>query len=417
MRKILKDESGALIIAAIVSILIIAIFTPMVLMYVQNEARWATKQKQSTTAFHLAEAALDRGVWKLKEKSSNWTDAEAGTVIAGYDNDQVYTDIAGGSYKIKFSSGPIAGEVTVVGKAIDQSSNELRAIQGIYQAGAGDFAIQAKNTSSFGAATNVEWGPVVGKNSITTGSDTHPRFFSGGNISPNDINGNASPNSDYIQWWSYKQDLPADPQINFTYYKGLAQGYGTSSDPDCGTYYKTGNFTFKGCTDSGQKVFYVTGDCDFQSGSGGNYIRGDVLCLGDLGITGNGGGYQNIVATVPATAWQEYGNDWAYYKTNFDPTCPYATYAAASSAGYLCSGKTYTISGALLWGFLYTGGSQGLTGGGNARILGTLISANNTSMSTSNCTLYFDPDVASNVKLSNVIISRLSWKELAMQSW
>jgi hypothetical protein len=411
----LKNENGFTLMMAITIILVLAIAVPSIVSLVRQETKETVRNQRSATAFNLAEAGIDQGIWKLQESVDVWNAAKAATPITGYTGTTTYSltfaSGDGGLYSVRFSSGPIAGEVTVTAKGRDSSTQEIRSIVAVVEESAeGEFAIQAKNTSSFGASTNVEWGPVIGRTSIDTGSKPHPRMMSAGNVTPNDTNGSTDPNTDNIQWWSYKQDLPSDPDIDLSSYKTLAQGYGTSADADCGSYYKTGNFTFRGCTDSGGKVFYVEGNCAFQSGSGGNYIKGDVICTGDFSITGNGGGYYVANASVPSVAWKEYGNDWTFYKTTYDPTCPHATYAAAVAADYAPTGLTYSTE-RLIHGFIYTGGSQGLTGGGNARLIGALYSANNTSMTTSNCTLYFDPDVASSIKKNNVIIATKSWKE------
>ncbi|HOW27717.1 MAG TPA: pilus assembly PilX N-terminal domain-containing protein [Elusimicrobiota bacterium] len=420
-----NKESGFTLVMAIIVMLVLAIMVPTVIKLVRQEAKETVKVTRSSTAFHLAEAGIDQGIWKLQESIDMWNSVKAGGTVEGYNGDtQFATSFAsgrGGNYTIRYTAGPGSDEVTILAKGRDSSSQELRAIQCVMtESGAGEFAIQAKNTSSFGAATNVELGPVIARTSIDSGSKSHPRFMSAGNISPNDTStpASADPNTDGIQWWSFKQDLPPLPLIDTEYYRVLAEGYGTSADPQCGDYKKTGNFTFKGCKDGGGKVFYVTGDVDFQSGSGGNYIVGDVICLGNFGITGNGGA-DGPSTTIPVgeTAWKEYGNDWAFYKAAYDPTCPHATYASAVTANYEPTGLTKTLSGWLIHGFIYTGGSQGLTGGGNAILIGSLYSANNTSMSTSNCTLYYDPGTSSTIHTTNVIISRKSWKEVTGQSW
>jgi Tfp pilus assembly protein PilX len=421
LKRLAKDERGFTLMMAIFIIMVLTITIPAIITLVRQDSKETVRSARSASAFHLAEAGIDQGIWKLQESVDVWNAALAGTAISGYTGSDLYSMTFakgdGGQYNITFSSGPDSGEVTILAKARESTNNEIRAIQAVVEQGAGgEFAIQAKNTSSFGAATNVEWGPVIGRTSITSGSKAHPRMMSAGNITPNDTSGSADPNTDSVQWWSYKQDLPAEPEIDLTSYKEDAVAAGTSADSDCGVYYKTSAFNFRGCTDATGSVFYVEGNCNFQTGSGGNYIKGDVICTGDFSVTGNGGGYYVMTATVPSQAWVEYGNDWSFYKTTYDPSCPHATYAAATNANYEPTGLTYDIE-VLIHGFVYTGGSQGLTGGGNAKIVGALYSANNTNMSTSNCTLFFDPDVSESIRTTNVIISRKSWKEVTGQSF
>lgn len=429
-REIWRNERGQTLMMAFMVVLVLSILVPMLVSWTRQESKETVKVRRSATAFHLAEAGVDQGIWKLQESANIWELAQTTTVISGYEGATVYSmtfaDGRGGNYTIGFSSGPNSGEVTILAKGRDSSTQEIRAIQCVMQEGsAGEFAIEAKNTSSFGAATNVEWGPVIAKGSISSGSKLHPRMMSAGIISPNDTNGSTDPNTDGIQWWSYKQDLPPDPEIDFDFYKSSAQGAGATPSNGCGNnnsggarnYYQTSAANFKGCDDQSGNVYYIEGNCNFNSGAGGNYIVGDIICTGDLGITGNGGGDGVVNAPVPSQAWVEYGNDWSFYTTNFDTACPHGTYAAAQAADYNPTNRSYHIDDLLIHGFIYTGGSQGLTGGGNARIWGALYSANNTSLSTSNCTLYYDPAVAASIRTTNVIISRKSWKEVAGASW
>jgi hypothetical protein len=421
-----SGERGSLLVLSIIILLALSISIPALVNWVRQETKDTVKVKRSSTAFHLAEAGVDQGIWKLQESQTTWSDAKAASAISGYDGNTeyhlVFQDGTTGYYRISFSSGPSAGQVTVQSKGRDPSTREVRTIQAILgEGGLGTFAIQAKETSSFGAATSVEWGPVISGTIINSGNKDHPRLLSASDVTPDDGNGSAEPNSDGIQWWSYKPDLPPAPEIDFAFYQTSATNSGSAPN-GCGsnsgaTYYRAGNATFRGCTDSSSRAYYITGNCNFASGGGGNRIVADIICLGDLSVTGNGGGSLTETLDVPPEAWLEYGNDWAYYKANFDTSCPHATYADAQAANYAPTGLTKSVSNIVVHGFLYTGGSQGLTGGGNGVLVGALYSANNASLSTSNCTLYYDPENAADVRTTNVILSRESWKEVAGSTW
>jgi Tfp pilus assembly protein PilX len=425
-RRFHRNEKGSLLVMSIIILLVMTISIPAMVNWVRQETKDTVKIKRSTAAFHLAEAGVDQGIWKLQESQTTWTAAKNATAIADYDGSTQFSltlnNGKSGKYTVRFSSGPSTGQVTILAKGRDDSTKEIRAIQAVMEEnGAGEYSIQAKKTSSFGAATSVEWGPIMSKVSIDSGGKNHPRLLSAGDVTGKDTNAGAAPNTDSIQWWSYKTDLPPDPSIDFVAYQASATASGSAPD-GCGndassTYYRAGNATFKGCTDMTQQVYYITGNCDFASGSGGNQIKADIICLGDLGVSGNGGGNMTETLSVPSEAWKEYGNDWTYYTTNFDPACPHATFAAAAAADYAPTGLTKSVSDIVVHGFLYSGGSQGLTGGGNGVLVGTLYSANNASLTTSNCTLYYDPVSASSVQTTNVIITRASWKELAGQSF
>jgi hypothetical protein len=427
-----------MLVLSVIILLVLALSVPALINWVRQETKDTVHVKRSSTAFHLAEAGMDQGMWKLQESQQTWEAAKAGTLVTGYNGATEYAlsfkDNTTGHYRITFTPGPGAGEVTVLSKGQDPSTKEVRAIQAVFsQSGAGTFAIRTKENATFGANTEVEWGPIISKNIISTGGKGHPRFMTSSNISPNDTNGAAEPNTDGVQWWSYKTDLPPEPEIDFEFYKASATYYGTaagSAPSGCGngggsSYYRVGNATFQGCNDLSGKVYYVTGECSFTTGPGTNRLKGTIICLGRVNIHGNGDGALDLIdQPVPAEAWLEYGNDWPYYVTepgpdgDFDPLCPHATFTDAKNANYAATGVTYDIQDAFFHGFLYAGGTGfSLTGGGGSVMVGAVYSNSDTTIATSGFTIYYDPVVAEEIKTTNVIITRESWKEIAGLSW
>jgi len=411
----LKSSSGQVMSAGLIALMVLMVMVPVLVNYVNREATWSVKEKRTTTAFHLADAAVERGRWKiLQNPVANWNATSTGTIV-GYNFDQAYSDVTGGYYAIRISSDSTnASNRIIEGVGKDSSSNEVRKVHMVLQdQSLGNFATRANQTVGVGAATNVEWGDVVAGISINTGGRLHPRFYSAAHITPQD-GGVTTPQTDNIQWWSYYA-VPPSPGIDFSFYSSSALNSG--ADPCGGSYYTTGSRTFQGCTDTSNNTYYITGDLTFASGAGGNFIQGSVVCLGNITFQGNGGsnnpsGVYN--ATVPPTAWKDYGNDWGTYTGTYDPAPPAPlTYAAAVSSNYLApSSLTYPLSGVLVHGFLYTGGSQGLNGGGNGRIHGVLYSNVNTIITSSNFTIYYDAQVNAAIRTSGLVLVQVGWYEV-----
>jgi Tfp pilus assembly protein PilX len=88
--------AGQVLVGAILVVSVLLLIVPLMVQWSRQEARWSVKQQKSTVAFNLADAAIDRGMWKLKSSTSCWAQAAVGTVQAGYNFDTVYTDIEGG---------------------------------------------------------------------------------------------------------------------------------------------------------------------------------------------------------------------------------------------------------------------------------------------------------------------------------
>ena len=72
----------------------------------QRDTTWAVKNQKTVTAVNIAETGLDRAIWYLQSTTTTWSAAAAGGVLTGYNFDKTYSDVPGGQYRIKFSSGP-----------------------------------------------------------------------------------------------------------------------------------------------------------------------------------------------------------------------------------------------------------------------------------------------------------------------
>jgi len=407
----------------IVVLLFLMLMFPTMNMFVENEGKWSVKEKKATAAFHLAEAGVDRARWKLVENSDMWTIVSTGT-LPGYNFDKVYSDVGGGSYTIKISSDAVDADkriVESVGK--DSTGNEIRRIRAILiNDNSAEFATRAVNmVSNTGGNDHIELGPVISGNSIDATGRTFPRYFSAGHVTPQD-GGSTVASTDNVYWWSY-YDIPPMPDIKFSVYKSSAEkqwtDYGIAAPNGCGNgtssrYYHVGNAEFKGCHDTTGRTYYITGDVTFKAGGGGNFIRGTVIMLGNFIISGDGGSDGSYSARLPPEAWKEYGMDWAHYKNTFESA--YADtpvdYATAVDNNYLATNKTYPLSSVMVHGFLYTGGSQGLVGGGNCNVNGVLLSNNNATMGTSTMGIYYDDQIAAGIQIQGVNIKLHSWYEV-----
>jgi len=64
-----QNESGQMLAIALGIVLLLLIIVPNLVKMVQTESRQTDKQRKSTIAFNIAETAVERGMWKLKEST------------------------------------------------------------------------------------------------------------------------------------------------------------------------------------------------------------------------------------------------------------------------------------------------------------------------------------------------------------
>jgi len=458
------------------SLVVLLIAIPMMDRYVKNEAKFSVKERKSTLAFHLAEAGLDRGYWKIKENDTNWTTLATGGTITGYDNDVVYTDVRGGSYKIKMQQGATNLEVWITATGKDHSNNEFRAIKAVYTRAGVAAAVQAASVAS-GGNVNVHWGPMMSTSGMVLkggSNELYPRKYARSSITssggyadrdndPNAPNKGPKTVDPHIEWWSYNES-PGVPDIltpDTSYYITLAKSQtctpaGVSPAGSC---YYTGNYTggsaIGGLVDttctvgSDPKVRFFTGNVDFKSNK---YFCGVLIVLGNMSFVAGGKSPEgDVTANPPSTAWKEYQvnvpmhngaseaglmKDWNYDAAGAHPgACgggPHGDTAAEDEypgdAGYhtvspynFKTGRVATGSLGLptgtgkelsFKGYIYVGGTFDNAGGG--RIFGSVQVAGAGGM-TGGGDIFYDDGL--NIKYLNVNITRSSWYEVTPVSF
>lgn len=418
-----RTPSGQILVGAVLMLMALLILVPAMVLYVRYESNWTVKEARTTSAFHLAEAATERGYWRISQS----TIPTQIIPIAGYSFDKSYSDVSSGTYAISIGS-DANKNIIVTGVGRDLLKSEVRAIQVVYQTSSPIssvlYSVEENEVSGSGT---IEWGPMYSQTQINMGGSplTYPRLYSPGTISTYAPDCGATPPcTDSLHYWACGCAPYIPPiQPNFAYYKALAQGYGaapahcnTNGSGNNPSYYRTDDGNFKGCTDTSGKVYYVeNGSVTFDPGSGGNYVVGTIIVVGGHGLKLHGSaGSGAYSAAVPPNAWKEYGlnpTTWAHYKT-FDAGAP-ANFPGLS--GSYQAATTYPLTNVLLHGFLYSDGELEFTGSGNTVIHGAFHTANEIIVN-SNITVYYDANL--NVATQGQsTYTRTSWKELLNQGW
>jgi hypothetical protein len=451
-------ESGQ-VVAGVLAVLAVAlVLVPLMVFFVLNESRWTAKQAESTKAFHLAEAGTEKGYLVLTQSSQTWVSLMKGGAaasIAGYHFDKEYADVSGGSYKISITSGPQAGQATLIAAGYDNLRKEVRGIKAVYSnAQMSDNAIFGVTGVNIGGKVQVEWGSILSPNRITPlyasdNTKTWPQLWSAGSITGLDSDPNP-PNCDGPDccWWhAYQADLPASPVIDLNYYASQAKAASAakfncptaSNDtnnapsncdsglPDC-CYYQ-GPTTFKGANITGGATVYVNGDLQIDSSGGGSYVEGSLLVMGNFtASSGNfGAGPNKFQLKMPPNAWKQYCEPtyaWPHYLDAFDANAP-ASFPGLNSKGYsspaMCSDLTKCQSSQVFSnGLLYVQGYVSATGGGGGTdFYGVMYVLGQSTMTDSSdkSTFYYNADAAKGLQLTKIMLYRESWNEVVLKKF
>jgi hypothetical protein len=119
----------------------------------------------------------------------------------------------------------------------------------------------------------------------------------------------------------------------------------------------------------------------------------------------------NRTPTLPRTAWKQYCNDWAHYRT-FDAAAA-AAFPGVNSSYKSDASLTFTSKKISVEGLLYVNGSF-LTGGGGgqADVYGTMLVVGSSTMTNnSGVVVYFNEQAGKNVQWTRVVLVRQSWQD------
>lgn len=419
-----RDEKGQMLVPILAILVILGIMLPLFVIWVEREAVWTVKEQKSVTAFNLAEAGLERGLWTIKISTSNWTQIKNGTPLAGYYFDSVYDDIIGGQYRIRITSGPLENEITIVSEGRTIQPPENRAIKAIYARKAFDNAISVDGAMQWKPGLIIHWGPVVSYNAITqTPSDWYPRKVSKGRIVGRDTNPDP-PNTDNIEYWAY-EDLGSPPKIDLDYYINVASFSRIPVDTGTGAILKKTGNTNAVATPPGSGIFLAANNnggikierkggssnkYDFRSSTSVIYCDGTIsvgndvflkvlalVSVGDMNFDAQG---INYTANVPSGAGLEYVKKKVV-------TSSY-TYPGEATGAYVIGSQSPGIRPCGMHGFLYCGGSMGNSG--NSSLLGAAYVK--TDITMNNFTVFYDTGIASGVQLSEAPMTLQSWREI-----
>ena len=326
----MKSERGQISVIIALILVVFAGFLATLVWLTRSSMKAGIHQGRADTALRLAEAAAERGVWKLRESDAIW-DSIASGPLGGYDNDVAYTDVAGGGYKIKISVGMLSDRREIVGTGKEEKSGIYRAVKVIVEKQKPVATIHANLFNASGSVVTF-WGPLMSLTNIDlsgSANQLYPRKYAREAITGSGTYGDRDvspdiPNKDsgavWCEWWAYSEGqkyVPDIPDIDLGYYRQEAQ--------NDGEYYDTppSKRTISNEVDTAPKTRFFEGDVKF---TGSKYFCGDLIVMGDCEFSGSGDDAGKITVTPHTEAWKEYlkncpiragaADDGNYYDTS-----------------------------------------------------------------------------------------------------
>jgi hypothetical protein len=376
---------------------------------------------KSISAYEIANAAIQKGIWALNLNSDNWNTVGTAGTLTGYDGTTTFTDIPGGSYKLLVTSGPGADDRTITAYAKDNSATpEYRGLKVVLTKGSTQFGPLMGHKIHLKKRAKIHWGPIYGYDEIKLEGKAKvffPQLYSVGKITHLDTNA-ALPNTDGVRWWSfnYTPGVPSWPQLDLEYYKALAKTQGTyyakgdraagkrhqDDDKDSGGKDRLDDkdksdddeYAYSNIIDTQPYVRYYEDGVKAKFKGGNNLLRGVIIGLDKVEFkdgtasvaavnakyASNGlSAYYPRSVTIPTNAWKHYqkidtasGGD--YPGDSGGPGV--AGQAATYSFGSTLTDATHTPAPIHFEGFLYSAKQLKLHKGG--AIVGVVMAAHKT---------------------------------------
>lgn len=414
MKPFSKRRGQALLASVVVMGAVALIYIVAVVIRNQSIQKASVLSRKSISAYELANACIQKGIWAINLNSDNWASVGSGAAISGYDGSAVYSDIAGGKYKLNIEAGPGTDDRTITCYAKDESKiPEYRGLKVVLTKGSAQFGAVMGYKVLFKdkRTTKVHWGPIYAYDELDIQNKSrvfYPRLFSKGRIKHID-NKATLPNTDGIRWWSFNQPpgVPSFPKIDFEYYKALAKAQGnyyqkgdrTSNkkhkDDDSDKVDKkdkSDEYKYSNVIDTQPYVRFFDEGVKAQFKGGNNLLRGVIIAMdtiefkdGAASIASVNTKYASLglpayyprSVSVPADAWKEYKKIDTSSEGDYPADIGGPGISGKSATYTFGAGSTdnlQTTTPIHLEGWIYSGNTLKLKRGNT--IVGLLISGN-----------------------------------------
>ncbi|MFC2061799.1 hypothetical protein ACFLUV_04735 [Elusimicrobiota bacterium] len=397
-----KNNSGQSLAFALIILTVLLTFIPSLVNMLKWETQLSLDHKSGTIAFHLAEAAIERGLWKLRTSRDEWDSVEEGTLSSDYTGGKEFTDIEGGTYKIIITTTTEENERKIVGLGRDSATEDLKAIEVIVEFVGNESALFSPTLVMSGAVA-VHWGPIMATGNLTCTGDSFPRKYAVG-----DIIGRTPPDTDDTEYWAHFP-VPDPPPTNTQLYLENADFYyGAACDeqpaPDGGVPINLKDLATPIVAHGDpDMIYYIAGDAELKN----NYLKGTLIVMGDL--TMGGGSKGEYWADIPEDALDEYAactNPSDPPDMYGHPGPPAVTQQQFKSGGG-CPGKVS------FEGFVYI--KEDWKGNGGGLVNGCVQCMGDMASLGGNVDIFYNDTVASQVETTELNMQRTSWKQIKAQ--
>lgn len=299
----LSNQKGMALLTTLIFVFILITFAVALLNMTSNDTKLSTLQRDSTEAFYLAEAGIEKALWYLNTSTDNggngldWRTTDTSLYPYGY-LEETYPDGSTNYYQITIVDDPDPNkdEIIITSKGVVSDDNkvygsrkiEVKAKKGISPASniAYNYAIASEGNLTFSGNVQTFGGDIhANENLYISGEGTNISVFNG-DVTVSGETNEYSPGNE-------NTDVQIYPKIDFDYYKQLAI--------DNGSYYGSETSVVFTTYTELSGIHFVDGDIEIKADL--DIIDGAIFATGEIRATGQ--------QTINRTQSDEYDNPLA----------------------------------------------------------------------------------------------------------
>lgn len=283
IKNIFSNQKGMALLTTLIFVFVLVTFAVALLTMTSNDTKLSALQRDSTEAFYIAEAGIEKALWYLNTSEDNggngldWRTTDTSLYPYGY-LEETYPDGSTNKYQITVidDSDPNIEKIIITSKGIVSDGNKVYGSRKI-EVGAKKGISPVSNVAyNFAIATEEDL--TFSGNIKTFGGDVHANGnlnISGEGTNIYVYNGDATA-SGANEYSGGTLGLQTFPEIDFDYYKQLAK--------DNNSYYGDNTSVVFNTYTLLNGIHFIDGDVEIKSDL--DIVDGAIFATGEIKVTG-----------------------------------------------------------------------------------------------------------------------------------
>lgn len=268
IKNLLSNQKGMALLTTLIFVFILVTFGVALLTMTSNDIKLSALQRDSTEAFYIAEAGIDKALWYLNTPEDNGGE---GLDWRPNEYQESYPAVSTNYYQVTVENTAEQDIIKITSRGVVSDGNKVYGSRKIEVKARKAISPSPSSVYNYAIATE---GNLTFSGDVEIDGDVH----SNGNIvsGDTDIAGEATASGASNQLGSANYATQMYPKIDFEYYKGLAIANGT--------YYGDLNLKVFDIEETITGIHFIEGDVEIKRSAVLNIIDGAIFATGTITV-------------------------------------------------------------------------------------------------------------------------------------